>query len=135
NAILREAQFGGLRLLPEFTEQLAREAAFLTLRRLEWVQRAHQRIDEILRNIAPKQRTLRVGYRADWVEKNSLFPKDNNKLEESVLTGQEVLPSLQDLESNFIRKAGQVWNDEIRNGSTLIGPHRDDWALYLDDRT
>src|SRR5690606_22463072 len=79
--------------------------------------------------------TLRVGYKVDWLEKNDLFSKDNNELEESVLTGQEIQPSLQELESKFIRKAGQVRNDEIRGGTTLIGPHRDDWGLYLDDRT
>lgn len=122
-------------LIPEFTEPLIGEGAFLTFSRLLWISKFSEKMQKIALKIAPKQSELSLFYSIKWLEKKTPFLNKNNSLDNIHFTGHSYLPSIQDLMGLMKTRLNQVQLDEQRLGSTLVGPHRDDWFIQLNEKT
>ena len=134
NSLLKDGSRRFQPVLPDFTEKLIELGAQITQVRLQWLQTNAQRVSEIAHEIAPKQASMRLVYHLKWLEKNERFTSENDTLSALHFTGHTPLPSLQEL-SHWMRTGfEQVSSDEQRLGSTLVGPHRDDWFVEFNGR-
>lgn len=118
-------------VLRGFTEPLAECAAQLTLRRLEWLNRVTEPLNNAISQIAPVQSRLKLIYVSQWVPENHIFIFNNNKLNTDHFAGQEHQASLKLLEQVFWKKQSVMEQAEWRVGHSLVGPHRDDWSFVL----
>ena len=62
NQVLKDVTHRFSKLIPEFTEPLIREGAFITYRRLLWISKYSDRLTKIALKIAPKQPQLSLFY-------------------------------------------------------------------------
>lgn len=115
NALLR----GGVRdheardTLAVFDEQLVSAGGELIRGRLRLVAGLADAVDDSYRALAPHGRGIGASYRSDWADPD---------------------PPVEEVEAALrIALAGQQ-RHEIDRGVTLVGPHRDDWRLEIDDR-
>jgi DNA replication and repair protein RecF len=131
NAVLKSDNPVARDVLRGFTEPLAQHAAYLTLRRLEWIERLSQGLDETVHKIAPHQPELRLLYVSSWAPPIDGLCISNNHLGSVHFAGQGTLPSLENLEQAFWKKLSFLEAAEWRAGHSLVGPHRDDWSFYL----
>jgi DNA replication and repair protein RecF len=135
NALLKS--FGDARppsfrdLLLGFTEPMAEYAAYLGLRRLEWLQRVGFRLTDLMRKIIPSEVELRAVYLSNWAPKIEGLSLENDDLNPVHFAGHGHLPSLELLEQAFWKRLSVVEPAELRSGHSLVGPHRDDWTFYL----
>lgn len=120
-------------LLAGFTEPLGRLASLLSLKRLKWLQRLNQRLNDIVHQIAPSQPDLRASYVSKWIPENVILSLNYSNLHARHFSGQYDEPSLELLEKAFWMQLAVLEEAELRARSTLTGPHRDDWALFLGD--
>ena len=134
NSALKSNPFVGLEALEAFTEEFIQTAVFITERRLQWLEKLAAKINSVLSRIAPTQRDLGVVYLGDWVPGKANIPFYNGNLYHTHFSGQGVVPSLQDLEREFRKKLSLRREVERRFGTTLLGPHRDDWAFLIDGK-
>lgn len=131
NALLKSSEIAPPRdLLLGFTEPLSKHSAFLTRRRLEWILRLAERLNDIMRYIAPGQPQLRLVYLSNWVPPTGDLCIRNNNLGVVHFAGHSELPSLELLEQAFWKRLSDLEAAELKNRSTLVGPHRDDWAFF-----
>jgi len=135
NALLKGALKAGESLsrdlLAGFSEQMGQLAAQITYKRLEWILKLADRLNETVHQIAPEEPDLRLIYLSNWVPEIEGLVFNNNDLSALHFTGQGHLPSLQLLERFFWNKLNLLEAAELRSGHSLVGPHRDDWAFYL----
>lgn len=131
NALLKTYDSPRPDLLQGFTEPLAKLAAEITLKRLKWVLKLSERINETVHKIAPKQPFLRLVYLSNWAPEIADLSLNNKDLGSKHFTGLGALPSLQLLELTFLEKQAQVAAAEWKSGHSLVGPHRDDWTFFL----
>lgn len=131
NAVLKSENSVARDVLAGFTEPLAKHSAYLTLRRLQWIERLAGLLDETVRKIAPFQPQLKLIYISSWVPPIEDLCISNNHLGSVHFTGHGPLPSLEILEQAFWKKLFALEAAEWRAGHTLVGPHRDDWSFYL----
>jgi DNA replication and repair protein RecF len=117
-----------------FTEPLVQYGAVLTLKRLQWVEKLAQILNNTSRTIAPRQPFLRLIYTSNWVAPIEGFCIPNENLGPVHLAGLAPLPSLEILEQAFWKKLSTVEGAEWRSGHTLAGPHRDDWSFFYGDQ-
>ncbi len=129
NAVLKQGT--SKMLLEEFTEPLASGAAFIAYKRLGWLKRLSEPLNNTARIIAPKQPELTWNYLTNWFPGNNQFPNHSNNLNTVYFTGHDELPSLELLRQSFLKKADEMAAAEWRVGHSLVGPHRDDWAFLL----
>ena len=118
-------------LLMGFSEPMGRLAAELALKRMQWLQKLNERLNDIAHQIAPQQPDLRIVYCSNWVPEIESLSICNNNLGSVHFTGQGSLPSLELLEQEFWKKVSNLEAAEWRSGHSMVGPHRDDWAFYL----
>jgi len=57
----------------------------------------------------------------------------NNDLNSGHFAGQDPRPSVEILEQSFWTRLNALEEAELRTRSSLVGPHRDDWAFFLGD--
>lgn len=121
-------------LLAGFTEPLVQYGAWIAYRRLEWVKRLSESLNNTVHRIAPQQPFLRLVYVSNWAPEIPNFCIRNNNLEGVHFTGQGALPSLEIIEQAFWKRLSQLEAAEWRQRSSLVGPHRDDWAFFQGDQ-
>ncbi len=115
NALLR----GGVRdqeardTLAVFDEQLVQAGGELIRGRLRLVARLVGAVDASYRALAPRTRGVHASYQADWAEPDPT-PADVDPALRATLAGKQ--------------------RQEVERGTTLVGPHRDDWRLEIDGR-
>ena len=134
NAILKNAERPAHAVLEGFTDPLARYAAELTLKRLMWIEKVAQRINDMVRKVTSEQRLLRVFYASSWAPKIEGLSLVNDDFRPLHFTGHGPLPSLELLEQAFRKKASNLEAAEWRAGHSLVGPQRDDWMFFLGDQ-
>jgi DNA replication and repair protein RecF len=134
NALLKTYETPRPDLLRNFTEPLAQLGAYLTYKRLEWILKLSERLNETAHHIAPKQSFLRLVYLSNWAPEIDNLSLNNKTLSLPHFTGLAALPSLQLLELTFLEKQAQVAAAEWKSGHSLIGPHRDDWTFFLGEQ-
>jgi DNA replication and repair protein RecF len=134
NVILKQEGQPAREILDGFTEQMGVLAAQITYRRLEWILKLTERLNETVHQIAPHQPFLRLVYLSNWVPQIDGLVFNNNDLEPIHFTGHGHLPSLELLERFFWNRLSVLGPAEWRSGHSLVGPHRDDWAFYLGDQ-
>lgn len=125
-------------LLIGFTEPLSQYGAYLTSRRLEYLTRVAERLNDLAHQIAPTQPRLRLFYTSHWLPEirglslsNAYLAGGSLPSEWADFSGHEALPSLEIIEQAFWKKLTSLESAEWRSGHTLVGPHRDDWAFFL----
>jgi DNA replication and repair protein RecF len=131
NALLKSETHVSKQLLDGFSEPLVSYGAQITYKRLQWIERLMEHLNPVAQQIAPRQPDLAAFYTSSWVPSFPNLSICNNKLGTGDLAGQSSQPSLEILEQSFWKQLSVLGEAEIRSRSTLIGPHRDDWALYL----
>ena len=131
NRILKSEQSPSREILAGFTEQMGSLAALITYKRLEWILKLEDRLNNTVHQIAPHQPQLRLIYLSKWIPQIDGLVFNNNDLDPIDFTGHGHLPSLELLERFFWNKHSLLEAAEWRSGHSLVGPHRDDWAFYL----
>ena len=132
NAVLKNPRSpANQTVLDGFTESLADSAARITTLRFNWIQRLQKHLDPTLRQIAPEQPFLGMIYQSHWAPQIEGLCSTNNNLEQVHFAGQTPPPSLDQLKRSFWQKISEMREAEWRSGHSLVGPHRDDWSLYL----
>jgi DNA replication and repair protein RecF len=131
NAVLKSESPVSRDVLAGFTEPLAKHAAYLAYKRLEWIGRLAESLNNTVHKIAPHQPELRLVYVSSWVPAIDGFCISNNHLGSVHFSGQGSQPSLEILEQAFWKKLSLLEAAEWRAGHSLVGPHRDDWSFYL----
>jgi DNA replication and repair protein RecF len=134
NAILKSETPVSRDIFLGFTEPLAQYAALLTYKRLEWLERLAEGLNDAVHRIAPQQPDLRLIYLSNWAPPIESLCIPNNDLGTVHFSGQGSLPSLEILEQAFWKKLSLLEAAEWRAGHSLVGPHRDDWAFFLGDQ-
>lgn len=129
NAILKQSEQPQPHLLAGFTEPMAESAAWITQKRLEYFLNLSECVTEKAKRIAPNQLELSLCYLSNWVREIEGLSKFNNDLGFGHFTGHPLLPSLELLEQSFWEKLSFYKELEWKTRSTLVGPHRDDWAF------
>ncbi len=133
NALLKDPGGRYRGILTEFTRPLVPLAAAILLERLLWLDRNLSALCEVALRIAPEQPPMGLGYQAKNIEppgaeiakKNS----ENGILNGVHFAGHHPLPSLQVIENWLESRFAQLESEELRQGVTLLGPHRDDWWI------
>lgn len=132
NSVLKS---GNSSLLPEFTEAMVHFGAKIAEARLHWLRKLEPEVKKHLGTIAPQQKTISIRYFSSWIgisEQNSSEKISNFKeVSGGYSTGQEHLPSIQQLEQDLGEKARRLHVSEWEAQMTLFGPHRDDWGFLL----
>lgn len=134
NALLKSDERPSRSLLAGFSEPLAQYGSLIADKRLAWLERLRGRLNDTARMIAPKQPFLRAVYASNWVPKINDLSIPNNDLNLGHFAGQDPRPSLEILEQSFWTRLNALEEAELRTRSSLVGPHRDDWAFFLGDQ-
>src|SRR5690606_18595868 len=79
--------------------------------------------------IAPEQRPVRVGYLPRGFNRGG----PSHSLSGVIFSGQGEIPSLQEIKQAFQNQLQTLYRAETSLGTTLLGPHRDDWLIYLEE--
>ena len=103
-----------LQMLQVWNEQLVKYGVKIVKKRKKIIKKLEQWAKHIHRGIVGSQETFRLNYVCSFSEEE--------EEDEAILLEQ------------FMLKLLQAKNQEIRTGTTLIGPHRDDIAFYINDK-
>jgi DNA replication and repair protein RecF len=98
--------------LEVFDEQLVRAGAELVRGRLRLTARAAPRVDGAYRELAGEGERIDAHYAAEWAEGATPDP-------------DAVAPAL-------VAALARLRSRELERGTTLVGPHRDEWRLLVD---
>ena len=131
NALLRSDHPVDPLLLDGFTQALLDHGSQITLSRLNWLKSTAPLVLEVLQHIAPTQLPVNLHYGSKWMFGNNEKTIDFNGLNRFHFSGQYPLPSLEVLRNAFAEKLDRIRPIELRNQTTLVGPHRDDWGFDL----
>ncbi len=130
NSLLKNAEKPSSELLLGFTEPLVTYSAFLVQKRLEWIQRLQERLNNTAHSIHLEPQELRLVYISNWVPEIDNLSYNNNNLESIYFAGHGEIPSLELLEKAFWKKATFLEAAEWKSKHTLVGPQRDDWTFF-----
>lgn len=120
-----------------YTEQLVESGSEITHRRLVWLKKLSKILPERLQTIAPQQAPLSVSYASKWMNfraSEGNLPSYFNTLSGVYFSGQGTVPSIEQIEQNFWKSLSNLSTAEWRMGTTLCGPHRDDWSFHLGEQ-
>lgn len=130
NALLKNDVRPSPEYLSGFTETLIECGAIIARSRLDWLDRLRKNLDNTLRKIVPEALPLRAFYLSAWIKKNKGISIASVDFDPSQFPLQNTLPLLEFFQAEF-REALEAQRDaEWRAGLTLVGPHRDDLALF-----
>ncbi|OFZ79897.1 MAG: hypothetical protein A2583_06435 [Bdellovibrionales bacterium RIFOXYD1_FULL_53_11] len=131
NALLKESPFSPRGLMEEFTVPLVKSGAAITRKRIEWIGRLQKIIQKTASEITPDQKKTEAKYlRADR-HKKTIISSTNGGFSTDHFAGQEQVPSLEQIEQALFEKLLVLKEAELCAGSTLVGPHRDDFMLFF----
>lgn len=118
NRLLKEVSGGALMSqLEVWNEQLGRLGAQLVYERLLWIQSMNQILPQEYNEVSQKGEMFHLNY----VSKTPYGPSDQ-EFEEQVI--YKIL----------MDHLNTAKSEEVRRREAVVGPHRDDWVAYLDDR-
>jgi DNA replication and repair protein RecF len=126
NSLLKQEGPIDRNLLTGFTEQLLPLSAWIVHARLDWLKRMGNPLQEAAHKIAPSQPPLGLFYEGTFLDPRERFQR--------LFAGQEEVPSLHILEQSLMARTREVEARELRVGTTLVGPHRDDWGIVIGGR-
>lgn len=129
NQVLKQPGNRFYSVLGEFTDPLVKSGASIAFARIQWLSKHAARLEKIAQSIAPGQAPVVPSYTLKWLENSSGLSFKNDTLSHLHFTGHYSLPSLQDLKDWMQKALARLAPAESRQGSTLVGPHRDDWSL------
>ncbi|MFN7685723.1 MAG: DNA replication/repair protein RecF [Oligoflexia bacterium] len=133
NALLKERAGRYQGVLFEFTYPLIQLGATLLLARLRWLEKNLKRVQKEASRIASNNSQLGLLYLAKGPDHRSpRIVKKNNEigiLNGVHFAGHHPLPSLEVIENWLKSRFEANQAEELRQGVTLLGPHRDDWAI------
>lgn len=121
NALLRAGQ----PVLREFNDALVTHGARVTRCRMQWVFRASRRLQDIGDELVEDTVGLSILYGTSYSFEN----KEIEWKRGSHFTRLSDIPSLETLENAFHKTLEASRGQERVVGSTLTGPHREDWSL------
>jgi len=137
NALLKDPRGRYREVLQEFTEPLIRAGAYLIRERLKWLDLNLLALQKMAARISSQlpegTAALELSYSTKIVE-NAAQKIDQKNNEIGILNGvhfagHHTLPSLEIIE-NWLQNRFEVQaQEELRQGVTLLGPHRDDWMI------
>ncbi len=131
NAALKSIENPSRALILGFTEALCSQGCKITLERFGWVQRLQKELSKIMYKIAPDSPLLGVKYISNLKWECYNFQNNFNNLKADHFSGQEPPPSLELLEKAYWKQYSLLERNEYRLKTSLVGPHRDDWSLFL----
>ncbi|MBI4925700.1 MAG: DNA replication and repair protein RecF [Bdellovibrio sp.] len=134
NALLKEPEQPSEEEILGYTETLCHYGNEITLRRLQWIKKANKKLPFFMKKITRREEKIYINYQSNYIKKTIEFNKENNGLYIDHFPRQEGAPSLQLLEKAFWLKYSLLSEKERRAKTTLVGPHRDEWQLFLDSR-
>ena len=122
NRILKEAPMGQgrEREMEIWNEQLAKLGAAIIKQRIEWIQKMNGVVEEEYRNLSHGREEVKIVYHTVVGDQGS---KDKSHWSEG-----GIFEALQ----NLIREKEA---EERRRGESVVGPHRDDFCLMIDNRS
>jgi len=100
--------------LSSWDEQLVDKGSRIVKARLEGLKEAEPLFKEVYSRIAGKNSSIKISYKSSFLDKP--FPE---------------IP-VKEIKEIFWRKLGQMKEKEIEKGITLVGPHRDDFIIFVD---
>ncbi|MBR1778942.1 MAG: DNA replication/repair protein RecF [Clostridia bacterium] len=113
-------QPGLIETLFVWNEKLAKKAAEIVKFRIQYVNSLKESTECIYRNFTKEKETLRLHYYSNAVPREFL--------------NIDKILSLDEMASFIIKKLESAKQEELFLGYTLIGPHRDDFEVYIDDK-
>jgi DNA replication and repair protein RecF len=107
-------------LLESFTEQCIDKGSEIVWMRLKYLHELAPLLRRYISHVAPLQPDISICYYSGFlVDSNVHF------------TGQQGVLSLETIKTEFTQKIIQLGPQERRSKTTLVGPHRDDWGMFL----
>ena len=94
----------------------------ITVLRLQYVNLLKQYTNCIYNKFTKEKEQLRLGYFSNSVPKDLIRDFENREI------------SRDEISSFILKRLQEVKNEEIFLGYTTIGPHRDDFEIYVDDK-
>lgn len=119
NRLLKEAR-GESNLndqLAVWNNQLAVLGAEVTSKRLLWVERLNDLLGTCYQELTGTKDRLFVRYQADYLQHEG-----------------SASPSVNELREYLAGRIAERGPEELRRREALVGPHRDDWKVFLNDR-
>jgi DNA replication and repair protein RecF len=132
NRVLKEGNSRFHSVLSDFTEALLDSGSRMIHARLAWLQDRSAAVPRLAAHIAPKQPPIGLKYHFRWKAPESTLPSENGDLTQIHFAGHTPLPSLEDLYRSMKASLRSLEHQEWRLGSSLVGPHRDDWFMEMD---
>lgn len=133
NRILKE---GGGRFseLEVWNEQLARLGAYIIKQRIEWIGKMNEVVKEEYRNLSRGREEVKVVYHTIVTDQRPGTRDQGLKALNhwSLVTGHLSEEEIHDALQGLIREKE---GEEKRRGESIVGPHRDDFSLMIDDRS
>lgn len=130
NALLKMDGRPSPELLAGFSDTLIEVGALIARARLEWFGRLREILDDRLKKIVPQALPLRAFYVSSWIKKNEGISITSVDFDPLLFPLQKPLPSIEFFEAEFREALSAQRDAEWRAGVTLVGPHRDDFALF-----
>ena len=135
NALFKSESPIDFRVLDGFTEPLVELGSRVTQARWAWFESASELIRSVAKTIAPSQQDVGVSYSSKWAPHDGKKISNFNELAIRHFTGQCKTPSLELFKHTFAENLAQYRALELRNRTTLVGPHRDDWHFTLGEQS
>lgn len=130
NALLKNEARPSESMLEGFTAPLIEFGARVARARVEWLKRLAEKLDKTLGKIVSEALPLRAFYLSSWIKKNEGISIPSVDFPPGRFALQNPLPELEFFEAEFREALSVKREAEWRAGVTLVGPHRDDLALF-----
>lgn len=127
NAWLKEPLGGVWGGSDPFASEILMAGSKILHDRFCWLKRLAEKLPTVLSQIVESELDIVVGY------KTSLLTKTGSWRQSEVIeiNGLWTPPSIEIIHDSFQRSSHQALPAEKAVGSTLVGPHRDDWGFFI----
>lgn len=105
-----------------WNEKLSQKAATIVFFRLQYVNLLKNYTKCIYSKFTKEKEILKLSYFSNSVSKETLKVSENKEI------------SLDEISSHVLKRLQETQNEELFLGYTTIGPHRDDFEIYIDDK-
>ena len=141
NALLRQLAENGTRKAPEllsiYSDQLVGLGAKIFARRAVFMRDLAREVQRVhYEMLTGGQETIRLAYLPRLQQKSSSNGSDEDKpLIEEALWLEEHADDMTAVSQHYREALINVQAEELRRGMTLLGPHRDDWRFWVNERS